>query len=148
MPPKLPDKVPERLVVGLGRHVRREGVHDAVLEHAADRTLGQLLRVELVDVLLLELGVGLAEGGEVVVRRGASTTGPAGGKVSADEQEGADDRGDGEGHHPREDAATSGRHGRRSHRLGGRLRQGRWVRVCHADHGVYSWDIRFTFRMH
>ena len=67
-------QVAERAVVLLGRHVARVRVAHAVLEHALDGALGQVGRVELVDVLGLEPVVGLAEGLEG--RVGRRTVGP------------------------------------------------------------------------
>jgi hypothetical protein len=56
-------------LVLIRRHVAAEGILDSVLEDAADRALASRCVVELVDELLLQLVVGLAQRGECLARR-------------------------------------------------------------------------------
>ena len=109
-------QVTERLLVLLGRHVARVRVLDAVLEHAADRALGQLVGVEIVDVVVLDPVVRLAERGERLVGCGAAGgRGAASGQVAADEEDGTDHggqrEGDDPGHRPRAGGPLRGRSG-------------------------------------
>ena len=107
-------QVAERLLVLLRRHVPRVGILDAVLEHAADGTLRQLLGVEVVHVLLLQPLVRLAERAERFVRRrAAGAAARAGRQVAPGKQEGTDHGGQCKGDDPRHGPATA-RRGRRS----------------------------------
>ena len=78
---ELTGQVTERALVVIRRHVAAERILDAELEHA-DCALDQLVVVQLVDVLLRQLAVGVTEGLERLAWRDARSAAPAGGRYS------------------------------------------------------------------
>ena len=136
---ELAGEVAQRLLVLVGCHVAAERVADAILEHALDGALGELGVVERVDVLLLEVVICLAEGREGTGRRGTARRAiTAGHQVPADEEERADDGGQGEGHDPGGDRRDASRR-RRPRRSDRRFGRGGWRRGGNVGGSTMSW---------